>query len=178
MKSELIKWFKVLNSTSQKAKELSVENYEPWIVVVADEQVSGHGTKGKEWFSPAGGLYFSIVLPIADIKDLQIITILAAFAVAKTVKEEYGLEPMIKIPNDILINGKKFCGILTENIISGNVRSSIIGIGIDTNIPEFPEELKDIATSIKKEIKVEVDNKKLLEKIIKELEQYFKEITN
>lgn len=178
MNSEAIIRFETIGSTSQKAKELAVQGCSPWTVIISDEQSLGHGTKGSGWFSPRGGLYFSIILPLANIKDLQIITILAAFTVAKVIKEEYELEPMIKIPNDIFINGKKFCGILTENIISESIKSSIIGIGINTNILFFPDNLKDTSTSIEKEIGVKVDNEKILEKVLEELKKYFKEITN
>jgi BirA family biotin operon repressor/biotin-[acetyl-CoA-carboxylase] ligase len=167
-----IKYFESVSSTSDKVKELANN---PWTVVVAEEQTKGHGRKGEEWFSPKGGLYFSVILPQNNIDDLQTITILAASIVAKTIKESFGLEPIIKLPNDVLINNKKFCGILTENIIIGDkVKLSVIGIGIDTNIDEFPESLKDIATSVKIETNREVDNKTLLNKILEELKNQFK----
>jgi BirA family biotin operon repressor/biotin-[acetyl-CoA-carboxylase] ligase len=82
------------------------------------------------------------------------------------------------LPNDVYVNNKKICGILTENIISGKeVKNSIIGIGLNTNIEDFPEELKEKATSLKRELKKEVEGRKILEKILKELKNYFLEIT-
>ncbi|MFA5080431.1 MAG: biotin--[acetyl-CoA-carboxylase] ligase [Candidatus Paceibacterota bacterium] len=177
MENDLIIRFDSLPSTSLKAKEL-VNNCIPWTVIVAEQQYSGHGTKGTDWFSPKGGLYFSVILPPANIQDLQIITILSAFTIAKVVKNNFYLEPMIKIPNDIFINGKKFCGILTENIIGQDVKVSIIGIGINTNIIDFPNELMGKATSILNETGVEVNHNKILSEIILDLKNQFKEITN
>jgi len=176
--SDSILEYDSLPSTSLKAKELIMEKCDSWTVVFSLEQTQGHGKSGVGWFSPQGGLYFSIILPQANIKDLQIITVLAAFVVAKIVKENFDLEPMIKLPNDVLINNKKFCGILTENIISGDAIYSIIGIGIDTNITDFPEDINSIATSILLETGKKVDNKNILEKIVQELKLYFEEINN
>jgi BirA family biotin operon repressor/biotin-[acetyl-CoA-carboxylase] ligase len=169
--------FEKLESTQKKAKEIAKEA-EPWTVVLAKEQTGGYGRKENFWYSPKGGLYFSVILPKTKIEDLQILTILAAFCVAKTLKEDFKLEPFIKLPNDVYVNGKKICGILTENIILGEeVKNSIIGIGLNTNIEDFPEELKERATSLKRELKKEVEGRKILEEILKELKNYFQEIT-
>ncbi|MCK9393566.1 MAG: biotin--[acetyl-CoA-carboxylase] ligase [Candidatus Paceibacterota bacterium] len=176
--SDLIIEYDSLPSTSLKAKELVMEKCDPWTVVFSLEQTQGHGKSGVGWFSPRGGLYFSIILPQANIKDLQIITVLAAFVVAKIIKENFDLEAMIKLPNDILVNNKKFCGILTENIISGDKIFSIIGVGVNTNIMDFPENLNPIATSVLIEAGRKVDNKSILEKIVNELKSYFIEINN
>ncbi|MDD4409947.1 MAG: biotin--[acetyl-CoA-carboxylase] ligase [Candidatus Pacebacteria bacterium] len=170
--------FDSIDSTNYKAKELANDDHRDWTVVLADKQEVGHGKKSSPWFSPEGGLYFSIILPKANIKDIQIITILCSFVVADVIKNKYMIEPMIKLPNDIFINGKKFCGVLTENVISGNDVSSVIGVGIDTNIKDFPDGLKDIATSISLETGRHIDNLELLEEIVSELKKYFKEIIN
>ncbi|MFA5207667.1 MAG: biotin--[acetyl-CoA-carboxylase] ligase [Candidatus Paceibacterota bacterium] len=172
-----IEKFKTISSTNKKAKEMSSLGVAPWTVVVSEVQENGYGRKGEAWYSPLGGLYFSIILPRGNIEDLQTITILAAFIVAKVIKESFNVEPLIKLPNDVLLNGKKICGILTENVIGSDVKLSVIGIGIDTNIENFPIELKDIATSLKMELGHEVDNEKLLEKIITELKNQFKTIS-
>ncbi|MFA6252188.1 MAG: biotin--[acetyl-CoA-carboxylase] ligase [Candidatus Paceibacterota bacterium] len=169
--------FEELPSTNLEARKMIEQGCEPWTVVVAKKQGSGHGTRGKDWFSPEGGLYFSVILPPANIKDLQILTLLSAFAVASAIKEEFDLEPMIKLPNDVFVNGKKFCGILTENVIKGNDINSVIGIGIDTNIDYFPDELSRIATSVSNELGVAVDNDKIVEKVIENMRYYFNEIT-
>jgi BirA family biotin operon repressor/biotin-[acetyl-CoA-carboxylase] ligase len=153
-------------STSEYAKELAAGGAEAWTIVTAKEQTGGHGRKGEDWFSPAGGLYFSVILPQSDIFDLQTLTILAAFIVAKVIKENFGLEPMIKLPNDVYVNGKKICGILTENTVYGDKVRSVIGIGLNTNTDGFPEELKGIATSLRMETLKQVDDRNVLEQII------------
>jgi BirA family biotin operon repressor/biotin-[acetyl-CoA-carboxylase] ligase len=163
--------FEKLESTQKKAKEIAKEA-ESWTVVLAKEQTEGYGRKGNFWYSPKGGLYFSVILPKTKIEDLQILTILAAFCVAKILKEDFKLEPFIKLPNDVYVNGKKICGILTENIILGKeVKNSIVGIGLNTNIEKIPRDLENVATSIKIELKKEVDNKELLKKIFEELKE-------
>ena len=168
--------FEKLESTQKKAKEIS-KKAEPWTVIVAKEQTLGYGRKGNFWYSPKGGLYFSIILPKTKIENLQILTILAAFSIAKVLKENFKIEPFIKLPNDIFVNGKKICGILTENIIFGKeVKSSIVGIGLNTNVEKFPKDLENVATSIKIELKKEVDNKDLLEKILKETKEKLENI--
>jgi BirA family biotin operon repressor/biotin-[acetyl-CoA-carboxylase] ligase len=185
----IIKKYKILNSTNLKAKELAKRGAEAWTVIVAKEQTAGYGRKGLAWFSPEGGLYFSIILPkskVAEtsshlsprsaslrsvIEDLQTLTILAAFICAKTIKENFNLEPFIKLPNDLYLNGKKVGGILTENIVGKDVKLSVMGIGLNTNIEKFPKDLENIATSLKIELAKEVDNEKILEQIIKGLKE-------
>jgi BirA family biotin operon repressor/biotin-[acetyl-CoA-carboxylase] ligase len=169
--------FKKLESTQNKAKEIAKEA-EPWTVIVAKEQTGGYGRKGNFWYSPKGGLYFSVILPKTKIEDLQILTILAAFCVAKILKEDFKLEPFIKLPNDVYVNNKKICGILTENIIFGReVKNSIIGIGLNTNIEKFPKDLENVATSIKIELGKEIENEKILSQIIDEFKEQLKNIS-
>jgi len=188
-----IKYFSQLKSTNQKAKELSSKEAKPWLVVVAEKQTAGYGKEKVPWFSPQGGLYFSIILPKSKIEDLQTLTILAAWISAKVIKDNFNLEPLIKLPNDVLLNGKKVCGILTENVIGAStcsaptlsrvervgkdVKSSVIGIGLNTNIEKFPKELENIATSLKIELGKEVDNEEILKKILKGLKKQLKTIS-
>ena len=169
-----IKKYKVVSSTNLIAKRLRPE---PWLVILAEKQTVGYGKKLSRWFSPKGGLYFSIVLPKSKIEDLQTLTILAAFIVAKTIKDNFSLEPLIKLPNDVLLNQKKICGILTENIIGKEVKSSVIGIGLNTNIDKFPKELENEATSLKVELGKEVNNEKILKQIVEGLKEQLKTIS-
>jgi BirA family biotin operon repressor/biotin-[acetyl-CoA-carboxylase] ligase len=178
-----IRNFKKLSSTNQKAKELTLGGAPPWTVIVAEKQIGGYGRKGTAWFSPKGGLYFSIILPKSKIEDLQTLTILAAFIVAKTIKENFSLEPLIKLPNDVLLNGKKVCGILTENVIGPTkggyptVKLSVMGIGLNTNIEKFPKDLENTATSLKIELGKEVDNKNILKQIVKGIKEQLRTIS-
>jgi len=168
--------FDELDSTSVKAKELAAQGGVPWTVVVAGRQGSGYGRKGNGWFSPEGGLYFSVILPKSNVEDLQILTVLAAFCVAKAIKDDYGVEPFVKLPNDVYLNGKKVCGILTENVISGVVKSSVIGIGVNTNVGPFPADLNK-ATSLDVELGKTIDNDLILGQIISQLQNTFKSIS-
>jgi len=169
--------FEKISSTNEKAKELARKKIESWTIILAKEQTKGHGKSKRFWFSPEGGLYFSIVLPKSTVEDLQTLTILAAFAAAKTIKERFSLEPTIKLPNDVLLNQKKVGGILTENVVGKNVKLSVMGIGLNTNIENFPKELKDIATSLKIELGKEVNNRIILKQIVKEIKNQLKIIS-
>lgn len=165
---------KKVSSTSALAKK---EKGKPWTVIWAQEQSAGYGTKKDYWFSPKGGLYFSVILPKTDIDDLQTLTILAAFIVAKTLKENFALDCFIKPPNDVYVNRKKVAGILTENVLSNDTKFSVMGFGLNTNIDEFPKDLENIATSLKIELKKQVDNEKILKQIIKGLKEQLKTIS-
>ena len=169
-----IKNFKTISSTNQKAKELALNGATPWTVIVAEKQIAGYGKEKVPWFSPKGGLYFSIILPKSKIEDLQTLTILAAFIVTKIINDSFSLEALIKLPNDVLLNRKKVAGVLTENIIGKDVKLSVIGIGLNTNIEKFPKELENRATSLKIELGRKVDNENILKQIIKELKEQLK----
>ncbi len=165
-----IKFFKNIGSTQEEAKRIAKLAAPAWSCIVAETQTQGHGKGKSDWFSPKGSLYFSIVLPQSSLDDLQTLTILAAFVIARILKEDYKLEPFIKLPNDVLVQGRKICGILTENIVIGNrAKISVMGIGLNTNNTDFQAGLKESATSIKIQINKEVDNKEILNKIIKGL---------
>lgn len=132
---------KTLLSTQDEAKEIAFHSPE-WTVVTAEEQGGGRGKPGSSWFSPPGGLFFSVILkPRKNPSDLSSITQLTAKAVAAVLP----VKTQLKLPNDLLVNGKKICGILTEK----TGEALIIGIGLNVNIDSFPPELN--ATSLKLE---------------------------
>ena len=163
-----------IDSTQKKAKELAQKGEKPWTVILAKEQTAGTGRKGNFWYSPKGGLYLSIILPKNKIENIYILNILATFLVAKIIKENFKLEPFIKLPNDIWINGRKVAGVLTENIIVGDkIKFSIIGIGINTNIEEFPLSLQNLATSLKIELGTKINNEKICQNILKEIKKTY-----
>jgi len=169
----IIKKYKKVSSTSALAKKLKPK---VWSIILAEEQISGYGRKESQWFSPKGGLYFTIILPKSKIEDLQTLTILAAFIVAKIIKENFDLETFIKLPNDIYINQKKVGGILTENILGRKVKFSIMGIGLNTNIDKFPKDLENIATSLKIELGRKVNNEKILKRVVDGIREQLKTI--
>jgi len=129
-------------------------------LVRADEQTAGKGTKGRSFISQKGGLYLSKLTfhEGLAVKDAWSIMVDSAMAVVKTLLA-FNVEPQIKWPNDIWVNGKKICGILIQNGFCGDmVDYSLVGIGINVN-NEIADEIKDIAISLKqalgKEISVE-----------------------
>jgi len=172
---EIIK-FEKIDSTQIFAKNLKTP--EPWLVVLAKEQTTGRGRGRDFWYSPKGGLYFSVILPKSNIEDLQTLTIIAAFIIGKYIKEKFNLEPFIKLPNDVYLNGKKVAGVITENVIEvKEVKFSAMGIGLNTNIARFPKDLENTATSLKIELGKEVDNEKILKEIIEGLKEQLKVIS-
>ena len=125
-------------------------------VVISEKQTAARGRSGKSWESPLGGIWLSIILnPNVDYSKLPLITLATGVAVAKTLERIGVKEPEIKWPNDIMINGKKVCGILTEAVAKFNtIENVIIGVGIDANleIEDFPEELQEGTTTLEKEL--------------------------
>jgi BirA family biotin operon repressor/biotin-[acetyl-CoA-carboxylase] ligase len=173
-----IHYFSEVTSTNDVAKKLATLGAEEGTMVIAEAQTCGRGRLGKGWLSPKGGLWFSVILyPKVKAKDAFKITFLTAVAIAKTIKKMLKLNAEIEWPNDVLVSGKKVCGILTETSIRGEtVDSVIVGVGINANIDSnfFPEDLKKNATTLSAEVKKEVDREKLLRKLLEELEVYYR----
>lgn len=143
--------FETLGSTNDLAKELAAQGAPEGTVVVAEAQTGGRGRLGREWNSPPGvGLYVSLVLrPMLPPMDLPQITLTTAVAVVRAVRRVAGVAPGIKWPNDLLFNGKKLGGILTEmETESDRIRYVVVGLGLNVNNPGFPPELAATATSL------------------------------
>lgn len=148
--------FKEVSSTNTVAKFLSNNNVENGSVVISEKQTDARGRSGKSWESPLGGVWLSIILnQDVDHSRLPLITLSTGVAVAKAL-ERIGIKnPEIKWPNDIMINDKKVCGILTEAIAKFNtIENVIIGVGIDASFDmnEIPEDLQDGTTTLEKEL--------------------------
>ncbi|MEW6776847.1 MAG: biotin--[acetyl-CoA-carboxylase] ligase, partial [Bdellovibrionota bacterium] len=140
------------DSTSSQAARLADEGAPHGTLVIAEQQTKGRGRLGRSWASPPGtGLYFSLVLrPKIELHRAPQLTLLAATAVASAIERTANLSPQIKWPNDLLLDGKKFCGILTE--LSGDpdrVRHVILGIGVNVGTKKFPKEIAPLATSLR-----------------------------
>ena len=117
--------------------------------VIAASQTAGRGRMGRSFLSPAGGLYLSVLLrPDCEAARLPSLTPLAALAVCRAVEGVCGARCGIKWPNDVLLDGKKICGILVESVLGGEKPCVIVGVGINANTPSFPEELRPVAGSI------------------------------
>ena len=145
-----IEYFDVLPSTQAYIKEKRA--FKEDLIVTADRQTGGKGTKGRSFSSSEGGVYLSKLSFYQNfpVKKAFQIMMGAAVAVCKTLRF-YGLAPVIKWPNDVFVNDRKICGILIENTFSGgNISSSVVGIGLNV-YNELPSELVNIATTMKKE---------------------------
>jgi len=147
---------KSTGSTNKVAYELALQGEAQGTVVMAESQSNGRGRLGKVWVSPPGkGLYCSIIVrPDLSVEDYPKITLTAGLAVALALEEVSGLEMQLKWPNDVYSAGKKCCGILTESspLIDGSTdRFAIVGIGININseFADFPQELHDKVTSLR-----------------------------
>ncbi len=141
--------YRTLTSTNDTAKTFIKKNILN-AVIVADTQTKGRGRFSRRWHSAKAGLWFSIIEPLqsdTEIQKLHLLTFCAAIAVRKSIERITGISPAIKWPNDIMYRNKKLCGILTESIL-GDKNAAIIGIGININQPEFPDEIKQTATSL------------------------------
>jgi BirA family biotin operon repressor/biotin-[acetyl-CoA-carboxylase] ligase len=139
-------YFENIPSTNDYAKEKRSEKQD--LLVVANAQSGGRGTKGRSFSSKTGGLYLSLLTFYEDFPSANAFQIMqnAAASVCETLVG-LGIQPTIKWPNDIYANGKKICGILIENQFSGNrVASSVVGIGL--NICNDLSDVEDIATSV------------------------------
>lgn len=139
--------YDTLDSTNTKAKQLALEKAPHGTVVMALQQTAGKGRLGRSFFSPREGIYLSIIIrPEFDLSKSILITSAAAVAVSEAVESVCGLHTEIKWVNDVYLDGKKICGILTEGITdfeSGQIDSIIIGIGINTTVEGFPAEILD-----------------------------------
>ena len=164
-----------VGSTNTIAKFLSQNGTGNGSVIIAEKQTAGRGRSGKSWESPLGGVWLSIILaPNVDYSKIPLITLATGVSVSKTL-EEIGIEnPEIKWPNDIMISGKKVCGILTEAVTNSNkIDNVIIGVGIDANlsVEDFPEELQNITTTLEKELGRKINENLLIKTLLEETEK-------
>jgi len=153
-----------INSTNDYIKKVLASAPEG-TVVVADTQSSGRGSKGRSWYSPEGGLWMSVLL-----KHHQncLISLIAGVAVCEAFAS-YSIDTKIKWPNDVLLNGRKIAGILPE-IVDENV---VLGVGINLNVRQFPDELKETASSIFIETKKHLDPQSFYHCLCKFLDKYY-----
>ena len=178
-----------IDSTNFKAKELASKGYQSGTVVVADEQTAGRGRLGRNWYSPGGtGLWLSIILrPDIPPLDSPLLTVIASLAVYESLlvlekepaaPEQHNNTLQIKWPNDILMDGKKLAGILTELSLGSKINYAVVGIGINVNQEEFPAELSGIATSLRREYNKEINRLELFKKILISFERYYFRLLN
>ncbi|MBP7840166.1 MAG: biotin--[acetyl-CoA-carboxylase] ligase [Acidaminococcaceae bacterium] len=167
-----------VTSTNEVAKKLANAGCEDGLVCIAEEQVGGKGRLARVWFSPyAHGIWFSVVLkPPFMPSEASKCTLLAAVAVVRAINEYTGVKAGIKWPNDILIDGKKMVGILTEmNAEFGHINYIVIGTGININVPKesLSDDLKDVVASLADVTTKKINRAELLALILKNMEEFY-----
>ena len=167
--------FDTLPSTNDYAKELMKTETAHGTLITADRQTAGKGRRGRQWEAPTGSsILMSLCLePKIRPEHAAGLTLVMALAAAEGIRECTGCGPMIKWPNDIVLNGKKICGILTEMCLRSGSYGVVIGIGINVNIPEFPSELAETATSLLLETGKEIPREALIAAVLKHFEYFY-----
>ena len=171
--------FDVLDSTNVKAKSLALEKVPEGTVVITDNQTAGKGRLGRTWISEAGkNLTFSVIIrPRISHQYLGILSLYAGVSVARAIGNLTDKTVQCKWPNDVLLNKKKVCGVLSESVTSnGSVTAVIIGIGININQRIFSSELRGKATSVATETGREFDRRTVLAEILQEMETGYTDI--
>lgn len=169
-------YYDVIDSTNTRAKQLAEEGHGTGTLVVADRQDAGRGRRGRSWEGPAGnGIYMTLVLkPEINPNNASMLTLVAALAVSGAITTCTGVKAGIKWPNDIVMDGKKVCGILTEMSAQFDyVNHIVVGIGINVHNESFPKEIEDVATSIYLQSGEHINRARLIEEILEQFERYY-----
>jgi BirA family transcriptional regulator, biotin operon repressor / biotin---[acetyl-CoA-carboxylase] ligase len=168
--------FDELSSTNDYARELAIQGLKEGVTVIARKQTAGKGRQGRNWSSPMDeGLYLSIILrPQTTPARSSLITLAAAIAVAETLRLDFEVLADIKWPNDVLLNGRKVCGILVESSIENNrLQYAILGIGVNVAQKTFSDELQKTATSLFLETQREVTPTEFLPRLLARLNHWY-----
>ncbi len=161
-------------STNRTVAELGNAGAPHGTLAAADKQTGGRGRRGRTWESPVGkNLYFSLLLrPDIPTEKVSMLTLVMAHSVAKAIERIADIKVGIKWPNDILIHGKKVCGILTEMKMDGSrIDHVVIGVGVNVHSQKFDGELADKASSLEEACKASVDRGTLLKYIMQAFEE-------
>lgn len=166
------------SSTNDVAMKLAEKGTKEGTLIVAENQTKGKGCRERKWICPMGtSILASLILrPQIEVKKVGILTLLSAVSIAKAIHKLTNLKVLIKWPNDIIINGKKVCGILTETRLDRNkLNFAVIGMGINVNIHknQMPKEIEEIATSLSIELGKDISRITLLQEILRQLEERY-----
>lgn len=170
-----------VTSTNDVAKKFAENGAKEWTVIVADEQTKGRGRYERNFYSPKGtGIYCSVILrPKYSAAETLFVTTSAAVAVCEAIEKIVGKSAKIKWVNDVFVNEKKVCGILTEasfNVESGGLTYAVLGFGINVTTEKFPKDLKDVATSVCKGAASDNVRAKLTAEVLKRFRYYYENI--
>jgi len=172
--------FDSLPSTNDLAREMAQSGESEGAAIIASQQTAGRGRQGRSWVSPPDlGLYVSLILrPSIAPADSTVITLAAAVAVQQTLEQVYRIPADIKWPNDVLVRGRKICGILVESAIEANrLLYAIMGIGVNLGQRDFPDDLKETATSLLIESGQAVAPSEFLEQLLAHLDDWYRKAT-
>ena len=167
-------YYPSLSSTMDVARRQAQQGAREGTVIVAEEQTAGRGRIKRTWLSPKGSIALSIILH-PQLAYLPSLIMVASLAVVHGIAQVTGLKSQIKWPNDVLVNGKKVCGILIESDVKGSVVDyAIIGIGINVNLrlSEFPE-ISSTATSLSHELGRDVSRLDMTRGLLAEVERLY-----
>ena len=171
-----VEFLQETDSTNTEARRLAEKGAKDGTLVVAEYQTAGKGRRGRSWTSPSGtGIWMSLVLrPGLEPACAPMITLLTGLAVSAGIEDYCGLKSQIKWPNDLTLEGKKICGILTEMSADMEmIRYVVVGIGINVNIEAFPEEIAYKATSLYLESGKKIKRSGMIACIMKRMEEYY-----
>ncbi len=171
--------FETIDSTNRCAKTLAEAGVEEGAIVLAESQSEGRGRLGRAWVSEAGkNLLFSCLLrPNIEKDQSGLLTFFAAAAVARALEQSTALRVECKWPNDLLLNGRKCCGILLEIAFRNRALDfAVLGIGVNVNQREFGTDLRRSATSLAREAGRAFDRKQLFQQIVKELDAMYSDV--
>ena len=169
-----IEYFREISSTHTYAKQIALQEKHSGKVIIAETQTNGIGTKGRSWYTgESKNIALTIILkPKCEISRLKGLTVKIAECMQKAIQELYQCQLIIKEPNDLMLNGKKICGILTEiNTISEKINYLLISFGFNVNEVVFSKETEEIATSLKKEYGKDFVREDIIKKFIENLEK-------
>ncbi len=167
-------FYRITGSTNLLAKQAGEEDTPHGALFVADEQTAGRGRRGRSWQSPPGAnIYFTILLrPDFAPDQASMLTLVMAHSVACAIHRLTGLEPSIKWPNDVLLKGKKVCGILTEMSVEREyIHYVVCGVGINVVSQDFPEGIREHATSVEEVYGQAVSKGALLQYVMEDFER-------
>lgn len=171
-----VAFYSVIDSTNNKAKRLAEEGAVHGTLVIADEQTGGRGRRGRVWkMPPHSSIAMTLIVrPELPPQKASMLTLVMGLAAASACRELLGLPAGIKWPNDVVIGGKKISGILTEmSADMDDIHYVVIGIGINVNIEEFPEEIRETATSLSQQAGHEINRAEVICLCMKYFEQYY-----
>jgi BirA family biotin operon repressor/biotin-[acetyl-CoA-carboxylase] ligase len=167
-------FFQEVVSTMDEASRLAESGTVEGTVVVAENQTAGRGRQGRNWVSRQGNIYLSVVFrPTPEL--LPMLSILAGVAVVRAIRKTSGLDPRIKWPNDIMIDGKKVSGILVESVIEGQTPSyAVLGIGINVDLDtKSVQEIDGTATAISAAAGHSVSREAILGQLLQDIDSLY-----